>query len=328
MGQRAALSACVGALALSIVTASHAFPYVAKRGDTLATISLKFYGRVDRERILVTANGLGEGAALVPGARIDVPATTHHRVTQGETWETIAEQYLGEARRAEALALANESMPWIPVERGREIVIPYVLRYVARPGDSTPSIAYSFLGHRDDAYVVDRFNGLGGRPLQGGDVLLLPVVDLALTDEGANAAKEGFGMSAREGDAGSRDAQLRAEEEVPLLTREIREGRWVPAIARGNQLLGAGPLPDSVAARVHRALLEAYVALDEAEAARAACDDWRRLEPDRPLDPVELSPKIIRACATTAGGVRHGTMGEDVAPPPSATTRPRPPESP
>lgn len=317
--EQLALLAC---LVLALVSApaapSHAFPYVAKRGETLATLSLRFYGRVDREKILVTANGVEESVALIPGMRLEIPTVTYYRVAQGETWERLAERHLGDPKRAEALALANETMPWLPVETGREIVIPYVLRVVARPGDSTPSLAYSYLGHRDDAYVVDRFNSLKGRPLKSGDVLLLPVTDLALTDEGADAAKEALALQAGEIAGDARDAQLRAEAEIPFLAQDVREGRWVAAVARGNQLLGAGPLADSQAARLNRSLLEAYVALEEHELARAACEDWRRADPDTPLDPIELSPKVLRACAGVSGGVRHGAIGDDPVAPASA----------
>ncbi len=297
---------------------SHAFPYVAKRGDTLATLSLRFYGRVDREKILVTANGVEGAVALMPGMRLEIPTVSYHRVSQGETWETLADHYLGDAKRAEALALANETMPWLPVETGREVVVPYVLRVIAGPGDSTPSLAYSFLGHRDDAYVVDRFNSLKGRALKSGDVLLLPVTDLALTDEGADAAREGLALHAGEAAGDARDAQVRADAELPFLTREVREGRWIAAISRGSQLVGAGPLSDPQAGRVHRLLLEAYVALDEHDLARSACEEWRRADPESPLDPIELSPKILRACAGLAGGVRYGTIGDDSAAPPSS----------
>jgi hypothetical protein len=47
-------------------------------------------------------------------------------------------------------------------------------------------------------------------------------------------------------------------------------------------------------------LLEAYVALGHDALARKACEEWRRAEPDSPLDPVELSPKILRACISAA----------------------------
>ena len=35
-------------------------------------------------------------------------------------------------------------MPWVPPVTGREIVVPYPLRYVVKKGESTLSVAYHF----------------------------------------------------------------------------------------------------------------------------------------------------------------------------------------
>ena len=56
-------------------------------------------------------------------------------------------------------------------------------------------------------------------------------------------------------------------------------------------------------------------------------DEWRRADPDTPLDPIELSPTELRACAGPSGGVRHGAMGEDAPPAPSVSAK-REPERP
>jgi hypothetical protein len=48
---------------------------------------------------------------------------------------------------------------------------------------------------------------------------------------------------------------------------------------------------------VHRHLTEAYVALDATGLAETSCGAWREADPATELDPIELSPKILRACA-------------------------------
>jgi LysM repeat protein len=308
-----------------------AFPYVAKKSDTLADIAQRFYGKVELEKVLVAANGLGTEVPLMPGMRIEVPAVTYHTIAPGEGWEPLAERYLGDPRRAEALALANDTMPWLPPKVGREIVIPFTLRYVVRPGDSTPSIAYRFLGKRDDAYVIDRFNELKGDPVKPGDVVLIPLHDLELTDLGRDAARFGLASTENEGAGDDRDAQDRATRELPALETEVRRGDYLDAIVRGNQLLGAGDLTNDSLARIHRALVEAYVAIDAEPMAEAACAEWRRAAPDVALDPIELSPKILRACATVAGAAHRGVIPDDDAAASSASAAPsadRPPRAP
>ncbi|MFO0549759.1 MAG: LysM peptidoglycan-binding domain-containing protein [Polyangiaceae bacterium] len=330
MKKRALRALAAGFVVFAVSSDASAFPYTAQRGDTLADLAEKFYGKVEMEQVLVAANGFEERVALLPGMRIEIPAVSHHTVRGKDSWESIAEAELGDPRRGEALALSNDTMPWLAPELGREILIPYPLRYVARPGDSTLQIAYRFLGKRDLAYVIDRFNHLKGHPIEPGDVVLVPLSDLVLTDEGRDAAAKSVALVGGEARGDDRDAQDRADRELPLLEGEIRSGAWLDAISRGNQLLGAGEPTDAQGARIQRALLEAYVALGSTDLARKSCEEWRRFDPDAPLDPMETSPKVIRACAGILTAPSVGAIGADAAPSASASasasrpTRPRP----
>lgn len=289
-----AVCACLG---LGESEAS-AFPYTAQRGDTLAEMAERFYGRVEMEKVLVAANGFDGDVPMLAGMRIEVPAVSYRHVNAGDTWNGLAETLLGDGRRGEALALSNDTMPWVPPVTGREIVVPYPLRYVVKKGESTLSVAYHFLGKRDLAYVVDRFNALKGEPVEPGDVLIVPVTDLVLTDEGREAARLSLAVVAGEAGGDDRDAQEQASREIPVLKKDVKEGHYLEAISRGNQLVGAGTLTEPDLAAIHRQLLEALVALDADELASDACREWRRNDPDAILDPIELSPKIIRACAS------------------------------
>jgi LysM repeat protein len=296
-----------------------AFPYTAQRGDTLAELAERFYGKVEMEKVLVAANGFDGDVPMLAGMRVEVPAVSYRHVRAGESWNSLAETLLGDARRGEALALSNETMPWVPPVTGREIVVPYPLRYVVKKGESTLSVAYHFLGKRDLAYVVDRYNHLKGEPVEPGDVLIVPVTDLVLTDEGREAARASLAVVAGESGGDDRDAQDQSLRELPLLEKDVREGRYLEAIARGNQLVGAGTLTEPELGAIYRQLVEALVALDAFELASDACHEWRRNDPEAVLDPMELSPKIMRACAAADGNRGVGPVGSTF---PSASAAP------
>ncbi len=283
-----------------------AFPHVLVPGETLADVASHVYGRVELEQVLVAANGLDLGGpgAVVPGTRIEVPVVGYHRVTRGDTWEKLAARYLGDEKRAEVLARVNDALIWVPPSPGRELIVPYNLRYVVKGGDSTMTIAYRFLGKRDDAWVIDRYNRLDGHPVDRGDVLLVPLSDLPLSDAGREEATEVTGL-ARGAKAGiTHDAQEIADTELPELSARLRDGRWLEAVAKGNELLGYGDLADPQLAAIHRVLLEAYVALEAGALATNACAEWRRADPDAELDPVWISPKLLKACADAAASRR------------------------
>jgi hypothetical protein len=319
------------ALALTLAPARHAdaFPHVVRSGETLAQIAERVYGRVEMEQILVSANALdaGRGLSIVPGMRLEIPSVGHHRVDAGETWTSLADTLLGHPDRSDMLALANEAKPWIQPTEGQEIRVPYNLRYVAGAGDSTLTVAYRFLGQRDKAWMLDRYNRLGGEPLQRGDVVLVPLTELELTAEGKALAASAGALVRSEGAGRARDAQRRAEVELPQLAADVRNGRYVDAVARSSRLLGSGDLSRTQLAQVHQRLVEAYVALDAQGLAETSCLAWREADPSVVLDPIELSPKIVRACtnASTLGAAAPSSAIPAAAPSASASSAPRRP---
>lgn len=291
----------VGLVTLSVAFGAAPFPHVVQKGETVAQIAERMYGRVELERVVVAANGLDgrRGSEMIPGMRLEIPAVGYRKVLPGDTWSSIAAATLGDSERGDVLAQLNDAKPWIRPATGREIVIPYNLRVVAERGDTTQSIAYRFLGHRDQAWVIGTYNGLKRARLRQGEILLAPLVDLTLTAAGQRAASTAGELVRSEGGGSEREAQRRADVALPLLARDVRKGRWVDAVARGAALLGTSEgsgLSEPQLGRVHRYLTEAYVALDAKPAASRACAAWRRHEPGAELDPVSVSPKILAAC--------------------------------
>lgn len=275
-----------------------AFPHIVQTGETLASMSERFYGKVQNERLLVAANGLdqGVGIRIAPGMRLEVPALLTVRVAAGETWKTLAQRYLGAESRAFAVAQLNGSQPWLSPEVGSEILIPYNLRVVAKDDDTIVGLAYRYLGDRKAAWMLDQYNERKGRPIVKGEVLLLPLVDLQLTQAGKDAAKAAADMTYLETRTAERDAQLKVQQELPVLARLLRQGQYVEALRTATELLTIPSLSPRQTAVVYRALLETYVALGVSGRATEACAHWMELDPKAKLDPVQHSPKLIAAC--------------------------------
>jgi hypothetical protein len=295
-----AAATLVVACGLVAGTASRAdaFAHRVGPGDTLASIAEKYYGRIQYERLLVAANFLDArgGTPIVRGMRLEVPALEHRKVAQGDTWETLAADLLGSPSRADVLSMANGSSPWLAPEDGSEIAVPYNLRVVVAEGEQITQVAYRHLGDMNKAWMLDRYNGLEGKKLARGDVVLVPLTDLPLTQAGREALTFALGASCSEAGGFGKKTQRKIAQEIPALVADVRAGRYVDAVTRGTRFVATGMLTEPQLALVHQKLTEAYVALDAVGLATASCAEWRKRDPAARLDPALYSPKIITAC--------------------------------
>jgi LysM repeat protein len=278
-----------------------AFTHVVSQGETLAQIAIKFYGTPRFETALVGANALDThgGSAIVAGQPIEIPAPSHHRVEQHETWAELARVHLGDAKRAETLARTNGGVSWVQPQTGQEIEVPAVVPHIAAEGETMPQLAHRYLGDMNKAWELDGYNGRkGDQKLLRGDVILVPMLDVALTEEGKKAARHAAERIRTEGSGQAYEAQRRAEADIPPLLADVRAGRYLDAVSKGNRLLGSGELTKPQLATIHRALVDGYVALDAHGSAAGACVAWRaNANPaDTHLDPRVVSPKVRTAC--------------------------------
>jgi LysM repeat protein len=286
------------AFATAVPPSAHAFPHVVQRGETLASIAEKVYGRIQYERILVYANALDAcgGTSIRPGMLLEIPAVGHRRVSAGETWPQLAKELLGDERRAEVLAQANKGKPWQPPEDGSELLVPYNLRYIVQKEETIPSVASKFSADNQFAWMLDRYNQVGGHTVRRGDVVLVPLTDLPLTDAGKSEAAQADAAVRSEGAGAAREAQRKAAAEIPALFGEVRGGHYLDAVVRGTRLLTLGELTRVQQAEIQRALTESFAALDATGLAAAACQAWKGADPQAVFDPVVMSPKILAAC--------------------------------
>lgn len=295
------VAAALFALSLFCDTPAGAFPHVVQPGETLASLAERFYGRIQMERVVATANQLdgANSAKLTPGMVLEIPSVTYRQVHSGDTWKSLAQELLGDEKRYILLAQVNGHKPWIEPELGQLVVVPYNLAWLSTGEESLATLAYRFLGSSKHAYRIVQYNDLGEDGPERGQVLLLPLHELSLTGEGQAAAETAAAMLTSQGHGDGFHKQQASKNEEKHLAEDVRSGRYVIAVARGTKLLSEGRLTQPGRAQVHFLLMEAYVALDARGPARTACEAWRSLNPQATLDPLMTSPKILRVCPET-----------------------------
>jgi hypothetical protein len=140
-------------------------------------------------------------------------------------------------------------------------------------------------------------------------------VDLPLTKDGKQAALLASQRRESEALGSERDAQRKADAELPNLIGDVRSGRYVEALIRGVQLLSAGKLSRSQVAAIHRQLLEAYTALGAKGRATESCQLWLENDANAVLNPVLISPKVLAACPAKQPPAKPGAAASASEPP-------------
>ena len=299
-------SIAVLAMSLPMTAAAQPVPtHAVREGDTLAAIAERYYGDPSRGEVIRRANNLRANAELVTGERLVVPMTTFHRVGPKQTWEDVAEKVYGQASRAFVIASANDLRLRAGPSEGTELRIPYPLKHVASGSESFNDISERYLGTRRYVQRIRRFNGLrSGRPARG-QVVLVPLIDLKLTDEGFGTLTEAL-QSVAFG-AEHKDAQQSASERLPELAKWVAEGSYAESVALGNRLLGTGELTSAQRVEIRKALAVAYIALDRSDMALRSFQRALKAQPSLELDSITTSPKVLKVFDKARAAIKGAT---------------------
>jgi LysM repeat protein len=307
-GLRAALA---GALALGVALTTPrpalaespggTMPYKVKAGDTLELIAAEYYGDRNDAVFIMVENHILHPRALKAGELIKIPVSREVTTSPGDTLETLAAAYLGDARRGPFLAEFNGMASADGLAGGATLSIPFHVTHTAADEESIASIAAAYFGDSKNADMLKRYNFLDKTALAKGESIVVPIFHVRV-----RASK----LPPPDADARTRAERRRINSEraaaaLPGAREAWRSGDFA-AVKRELTGLDLDYLDTVVAVDIGVLLGASYVAYDDVDSALATFKRALERKPHHALDPYEVSPKILEVWRRAGGHVGGG----------------------
>ncbi|HEY5946145.1 MAG TPA: LysM domain-containing protein [Kofleriaceae bacterium] len=291
---RAALLVLI-ALVASAYAQGTTQPYRVKPDDTLDVIAAEFYGDRAQSKLIVAENKLTK-RKLQPGQRLKIPVTREITTDKGDTFDSLAQTHLGDAKRAVVLADFNEREVTDIPAIGTTITIPIQIAHVAQGSESLASIATLYWGDSKQADVLRRYNFLDKQTVEKGESVIVPMIKVRVRKP-----------SALDGDAKERRDQKRNADADAARALPVARSAWLAADFAGAKA-ALEPLADRVdyldteqAVEVGLLLGKAMIAFDDTTHAVQVFARAHSRKPSVALSPYAESPKVIEAWKKAGG---------------------------
>jgi len=277
-----------------------AVSYRVHESDTLELIAAEFYGDRSEAVWIAAANKLRKGKQVQHGDRIKVPVTREVVTNKGDTFETLATTYLGDASRASYLAEANGLSIEDSLATGTTLTIPLHVTHVAQGNETLASIAQQYLGDPKQGALLQKFNGLDKASLEKGDSII--VLGLGVHVKPSK-------MPPLDTDSKARREQQRklvaaVGEALPRAKAAWLQGDFAAVKSALAPLAEQMDYLDTrTVVEVGVLLGKAHVAFGDSDAATAAFAQVLNRRPRYALAPYAESPKVIAAWQKAGGRV-------------------------
>ncbi len=271
-----------------------AWTHMARSGETLEQLAVRYYGTAEKTPVIRAANGFvhPDNGRLTEGERVEIPEVSYIRVTDSDSWQSLANTFLSSPQRASFLAELNGFDESKPAPSGTIVQIPYHLRHIFAADESLKTIVRLYYPKKFSIDRLIRYNSPSKKKYGQGDVIIVPLTELAFTDE------EHARIDAIRAERYTRNDlvhQEEARETIASLKEDFENGRYVQIVAEASKLIGFGHLTVPQEIGVCNFLAYAYIALDEPKSAEASFRRALTLQPDMELSSLTASPKILEA---------------------------------
>jgi len=269
-------------------------------GDTLELLAAEYYGDRNDALFIMVANKMQHPRPLKKGERLRVPVSREVTTSVGDTFDTLAQAYLGDARRGPFLAEFNGVSPDDSLAAGTVISVPFTISYAADADVPLSAIAQAYFGEADRAKILRAYNFLDKDALAKGESIEVPIFHVRVRESM---------LPPVDAEAKARSEKRRQMQEQALSALPGARAAWragdFPAVKRDLIKVDTDYLDVKQAVEIGVLLGGAYVASGDTDSAIATFKRVLERRPKLGLDGYRFSPKI-RDVWKRAGGAVEG----------------------
>jgi LysM repeat protein len=274
--------------------------YRVKPGDSLELIAAEFYGDRAKAMFIMVDNKLTRPRSLKPGERLRIPISRDVVTAPGDTFESLAATYLGDARRGTFLADFNGLSVDDSVPAGSVLTVPFTITHVATYLETVADVAKAYFGDSRNAELIRRYNFLDKPTIERGESVIVPVYHVRL----AAAKLPALDADARARRDHRRDVVARAAKALPAAHQAWKDGDFAAVKAAIGDLEPELDYLDAADAADICVLLGGMHAADnDPDGAEATFKRALERQPHLALRRYQYSPKITGLWQKAGGQV-------------------------
>lgn len=267
------------------------------RGDTLDLLAAEYYGDRRHEIFIMVANHMDHPRALRPGELLRVPVTRDVTAAVGDTFEGLAQAYLGDKRRAGFLAEFNGMAVDDGLAAGTVLTIPFHVVHTAVGSETLDSIAAAYFGDTKNAALLRRYNFLDQDVLAPRETIVIPIRHVKVRESA---------LPPVDAESRARTEKRKATEAAATRALPLAQAAWrtgdAAEVRRGLIGLDLDFLAADQAVEIGMLLGAAYVAMGDEDSARATFHRAVERRPTATMHAYGYSPRI-RDLWRKVGGV-------------------------
>lgn len=269
------------------------------KGDTIELLAAEYYGDRNYAIFIMVANEMQHARPLSPGERLKVPANRAVTVAVGDTFESLAEQYLGDRRRARFLAGFNQLPASASLTAGEIIQIPFHVRHRAAGKETLSAISAAYFASSKKAKLIQEYNFTDKSVLDRGESIVIPIHHVQVRPSKLPPPD----AESQERVAKRRDMQERALRTLPHARAAWDAGDYA-AVKRELTQLETDYLDADVAMEIGVLLGSTYVAFGDTDSALATFRKVLERSPKHALSTYAFSPKIREVWEKAGGAIQ------------------------